>query len=68
MLGWYSGGITLPIRNPQPTHTWAGFVYVGFVLDCYSKRIVAWHASTSKTPLVLTIEEARSGLRRDRQA
>lgn len=35
--------------------TWAGFVYVAFVLDCYSQKIVAWHASTSKTtPLVLT--------------
>ncbi|UTX33999.1 IS3 family transposase [Micrococcus luteus] len=35
--------------------TWAGFVYVAFVLDCYSQRILAWHAATAKTtPLVLT--------------
>ena len=35
--------------------TWAGFVYVAFVLDCYSQKVVAWHAATSKTtPLVLT--------------
>ena len=35
--------------------TWAGFAYVAFVLDCFSQRIVAWHASTSKTTqLVLT--------------
>src|SRR6266542_1508097 len=34
--------------------TWAGFVYVAFVLDCFAQRIVAWHASTSKqTELVM---------------
>ena len=35
--------------------TWAGFVYVAFILDCFAQRIVAWHASTSKqTDLVMT--------------
>ena len=35
--------------------TWAGFVYVAFILDVYSRRIVAWHAATSKhTDLVMT--------------
>jgi transposase InsO family protein len=35
--------------------TWAGFVYVAFIVDCYAQRIVAWHASTSKsTELVMT--------------
>src|SRR6185437_12924193 len=35
--------------------TWAGFVYVAFIVDCYAQRIVAWHASTSKTTeLVMT--------------
>ncbi|MBK8460737.1 MAG: DDE-type integrase/transposase/recombinase [Micropruina sp.] len=35
--------------------TWAGFVYVAFILDCFSQRIVAWHAATSKaTALVMT--------------
>ena len=35
--------------------TWAGFVYVAFILDVYAQRIVAWHASTSKvTDLVMT--------------
>jgi transposase InsO family protein len=35
--------------------TWAGFVYVAFILDVYAQRIVAWHASTSKvTELVMT--------------
>ena len=33
---------------------WAGLVYIAFILDCFSQRIVAWHAMTSKvTDLVL---------------
>ena len=28
--------------------TWAGWVYVAFIVDVYSQRIVAWHAQTSK--------------------
>ena len=35
--------------------TWAGFVYVAFVVDVFAQRIVAWHAATDKrTDLVLT--------------
>jgi transposase InsO family protein len=35
--------------------TWAGFVYVSFVIDCFSRTIVGWHAATTKTtPLVTT--------------
>jgi transposase InsO family protein len=35
--------------------TWAGFVYVAFVLDVFAQRIVAWHAATTRTTdLVLT--------------
>jgi transposase InsO family protein len=35
--------------------TWAGFVYVAFIVDCYAQKIVGWHADTSKqTSLVLT--------------
>ncbi len=35
--------------------TWAGFVYVAFILDVFSQRIVAWHAATTMhTDLVLT--------------
>lgn len=61
---------------PAPNHrwvadftyvrTWAGFVYVSFVIDCSSRAIVGWHASTTKTtPLVTTA--LRMGLwRRDR--
>lgn len=43
---------------PTPDHTWvmdftycrtwAGWVYVAFIVDVYSQRIVAWHAQTSK--------------------
>lgn len=46
--------------------TWAGFVYVAFVIDCFSRAIVGWHAATTKTtPLVTTA--LRMGLwRRDR--
>ena len=34
--------------------TWAGWVYVAFILDVFAQRIVAWHASTSKaTDLVM---------------
>ena len=35
--------------------TWAGFVYVAFVVDVYAHRIVGWQAATTKvTDLVLT--------------
>lgn len=35
--------------------SWAGFVYVAFIVDVFAQRIVAWHASTSKaTDLVMT--------------
>ena len=29
--------------------TWRGFVYVAFVIDVFSRRIVGWHVSTSLT-------------------
>jgi len=35
--------------------TWAGWVYVVFIIDVFSRRIVAWHASTSKTVDLVTI-------------
>lgn len=28
--------------------TWAGFVYVAFIVDVYAQRIVAWNAATTK--------------------
>jgi putative transposase len=34
--------------------TWAGFVYVAFVVDVFAQRIIGWHAATSMaTDLVL---------------
>ena len=40
--------------------TWRGFVYVAFVIDVYSRRIVGWRASTSmRTDLALdALEQA----------
>ena len=40
--------------------TWAGFVYVAFVVDVFAKRIVGWRASsTPRTDLVLdALEQA----------
>jgi putative transposase len=40
--------------------TWSGTVYVAFVLDCHSRRILGWRASTSmRTELVLdALEQA----------
>ena len=40
--------------------TWSGFVYVAFVTDAFSRRIVGWHASWSlRTDLVLyALEQA----------
>lgn len=36
-------------------NTWAGFVYVAFIVDVFSQKIVAWHTATSKaTDLVMT--------------
>ena len=36
-------------------HTWAGFVYVAFILDVFAQRVVGWHASSSENvDLVMT--------------
>jgi putative transposase len=47
--------------------TWSGMVYVAFVLDAYSRRILGWRAATSmKTALVLdALEQAVWTRRRD---
>jgi len=38
--------------------TWAGFAYVAFIIDVYSRYIVGWHVSRSlRTDLVLTALE-----------
>ncbi len=45
--------------------TWNGFVYLAFVLDCYSRMIVGWQLATSmRTDLVLDALEMANGLRR----
>jgi putative transposase len=47
--------------------TWAGMVYVAFVIDAYSRRILGWRAARSmKTALVLdALEQALWTRRRD---
>jgi putative transposase len=49
--------------------TWSGFVYVAFVVDLFSRRIVGWRASTSlRADLALdALEQALWQRQRDRQ-
>lgn len=45
--------------------TWSGFLYLAFVLDCYSRAIVGWQlARHMRTELVLDALEMANGLRR----
>jgi putative transposase len=45
--------------------TWNGFVYLAFILDCYSRVIVGWQLTTHlRTDLVLDALEMANGLRR----
>ena len=49
--------------------TWNGFVYLAFVLDCYSRMIVGWQlAAHMRTELVLDALEMANGLRRPARA
>jgi transposase InsO family protein len=44
--------------------TWNGFLYLAFVLDCYSRMIVGWQLTTHmRTELVLDALEMANGLR-----
>ena len=62
---------------PRPDHTWvtdfsyvrtwAGWVYVAFILDVFSQRIVAWHAQTSKHVDLVMIPLRMALWERDRQ-
>lgn len=62
---------------PHPDHTWvtdftyvrtwAGWVYVAFILDVFSQRIVAWHAQTSKHVDLVMIPLRMALWERDRQ-
>ena len=50
-------------------HTWAGFVYVAFVIDVFARRIVGWKVSTSATAsFVLDALEQAIHARRPRAA
>ena len=45
--------------------TWNGFLYLAFVLDCYSRMIVGWQLATHmRAELVLDALEMANGLRR----
>jgi putative transposase len=45
--------------------TWNGFVYLAFILDCYSRMIVGWQLATHlRSALVLDALEMANGLRR----
>jgi putative transposase len=58
---------TLWVADYTYVPTWAGMVYVAFVIDAYSRRILGWRAATSmKTALVLdALEQALWTRRRD---
>src|SRR3546814_3853665 len=49
-------------------HTWAGFVYVAFVIDAFARRIVGWKVSTSATASFVldALEQAIHARRPDR--
>ena len=47
--------------------TWAGFVYVAFILDVYAQRIVGWQASTSKVTDLVMIPLRMALWQRDRE-
>jgi transposase InsO family protein len=62
---------------PRPDHTWvmdfaycrswAGWVYVAFIVDVFSQRIVGWHAQTSKHVELVMVALRMSLWGRDRQ-
>jgi putative transposase len=45
--------------------TWSGFVYVAFVIDCFSRAIVGWHAATVKDTVMVTTALKMALWRRD---
>ena len=68
---------TSPRRHPDTrwvadityVPTWAGFVYVAFVMDLYSRRIVGWRvSSTLRSDLALDALEQAIWQRRQRRA
>ena len=57
---WAPAPIMLWVSDFTYVATWAGFVYVGFVIDTYARRIVGWRASrTAHASFVLdALEQA----------
>lgn len=47
--------------------TWAGFVYVAFIIDVYSRMIVGWHVMTSKRTELVTTPLKMALWRRDHE-
>jgi putative transposase len=47
--------------------TWAGFVYVAFIVDVYAQRIVAWHVATTKQTDLVMIPLRMALLQRGRE-
>jgi transposase InsO family protein len=45
--------------------SWSGFVYVAFVVDCFSRAIVGWHAATVKDTAMVTTALKMALWRRD---
>ena len=66
---------TSPPRRPNRTwvtdftyvRTWAGFVYVAFIVDVFAQRIVAWHAATTKQTDLVMIPLRMALWQRDRE-
>ena len=62
---------------PAPNHTWvtdftyvrtwAGWVYVVFIVDVFAQRIVAWHAATSKDVQLVDVPLRMALWARDRE-
>jgi transposase InsO family protein len=53
------------VADTTYVRTWQGFVYVAFILDCYSRMIVGWQLATHmRAELVLDALEMANGLRR----
>jgi len=47
--------------------TWSGFVYVAFVIDCFSRAIAGWHATQVKNTAMVTTALRMALWHRDHQ-
>jgi transposase InsO family protein len=47
--------------------TWSGWVYVAFIVDVFSQRIVSWHAATSKHVELVMVPLRMALWQRDRE-